>query len=51
MQAQKWLMQINTMCDAEEIDEDDARQLSYDLNSTYAKLTMYLKSESWLNKN
>lgn len=44
-QVEKWLMKLNAMRAVEEIDEDDARQLSHDLDSTYAEFTRYLKGK------
>jgi ESCRT-I complex subunit VPS28 len=40
---QKWLEKLNSMRAIEQIDEDDARQLYYDLDSAYAEFTRYLK--------
>jgi ESCRT-I complex subunit VPS28 len=39
----KWLQKLNMMRAVEEIDEDDARQLSHDLDGAYAEFTRYLK--------
>jgi len=41
---QIWLQKLNNMRAVDEIDEDDARQLSHDLDSAYADFTRYLKS-------
>eukprot|EP00548_Thalassiothrix_antarctica_P013100 CAMPEP_0194169198 /NCGR_PEP_ID=MMETSP0154-20130528/3854_1 /TAXON_ID=1049557 /ORGANISM="Thalassiothrix antarctica, Strain L6-D1" /LENGTH=212 /DNA_ID=CAMNT_0038880453 /DNA_START=54 /DNA_END=692 /DNA_ORIENTATION=- len=40
---QNWLQKLNSMRAVEQIDEDDARQLYYDLDSAYAEFTRYLK--------
>lgn len=42
---EKWLSKLNAMRAVEEIDEDDARQLSHDLDSAYADFTRYLRTK------
>lgn len=39
----KWLQKLNALRAADEIEEDDARQLYHDLDSAYAEFTRYLK--------
>ena len=39
----KWLQKLNAMRAVDEIDEDDSRQLYYDLDSAYAEFTRFLK--------
>eukprot|EP00591_Stephanopyxis_turris_P001751 CAMPEP_0195517660 /NCGR_PEP_ID=MMETSP0794_2-20130614/11199_1 /TAXON_ID=515487 /ORGANISM="Stephanopyxis turris, Strain CCMP 815" /LENGTH=213 /DNA_ID=CAMNT_0040646499 /DNA_START=57 /DNA_END=698 /DNA_ORIENTATION=+ len=38
-----WLQKLNSMRAVDEISEDDARQLTHDLESAYADFTRYLK--------
>jgi ESCRT-I complex subunit VPS28 len=40
---QKWLLKLHTMRAAEEISDDDSRQLYLDLDSAYSEFTRYLK--------
>ena len=39
----RWLRKLNSMRAVDEIDEDDSRQLYYDLDSAYAEFTRFLK--------
>lgn len=40
-----WLKKLNQLRAVDEIDEDDARQLSHDLDSAYAEFTRYLRAK------
>jgi len=40
-----WLQKLNNLRAVDEIDEDDARQLSHDLDSAYAEFTRYLRTK------
>ena len=42
---QEWLKKLNSLRAVDEIDEDDARQLSHDLDSAYAEFTRYLRAK------
>ena len=42
----KWLVQLNAMRAAQEIDEDQARQLSFDLDSAYSEFHQALSSNA-----
>lgn len=38
-----WLQKLNAMRAVDELNDDDARQLKYDLDSAYTEFTRYLK--------
>jgi len=40
-----WLKKLNSLRAVDEIDEDEARQLSHDLDSAYAEFTRYLRAK------
>lgn len=40
-----WLKKLNSLRAVDEIDEDDARQLSHDLDSAYVEFTRYLRAK------
>lgn len=42
---QQWLQKLNMMRAVDQIDEDDARQLYYDLDNAYTAFTRHLKSK------
>jgi ESCRT-I complex subunit VPS28 len=42
----RWLERLNAMRAVEMIDEDDARQLSHDLDSSYSEFSRYLRSRT-----
>lgn len=42
---ERWLQRLNGLRAVDEIDEDDARQLSHDLDSAYAEFTRYLRTK------
>lgn len=42
---QKWLVQLNSMRAVEELDDDQVRQLSFDLDSSFNNFMKRLKGE------
>lgn len=40
---QKWLQELNAMRAVDELDDDQCRQLTHDLDSAYSEFTRYLK--------